>query len=95
MPDIRTTITPPRVPLTDVRTGMISREWYRFFLNLFVITGEGSSDITLPALDARLTIAESDINDLESEDIAINIRIDNVESELNETNSEVLAWLSV
>lgn len=29
------TITPPRVPLVDVRSGAISREWYMFFLSLY------------------------------------------------------------
>ena len=28
-------ITPPRVSMLDARTGLISREWYMFFLNLF------------------------------------------------------------
>ena len=27
-------ITPPRVPLVDTRTGLISRAWYLFFLSL-------------------------------------------------------------
>lgn len=30
-----TPITPPRVPLLDARTGLITREWYLFFLGLF------------------------------------------------------------
>jgi hypothetical protein len=34
-----TNITPPRVPLTDPRTGLISREWYLFLLSLFNQTG--------------------------------------------------------
>jgi hypothetical protein len=38
MPNI-TNITPPRVPLTDPRNGLIAREWYLFFLNLFNQTG--------------------------------------------------------
>lgn len=38
MPNI-TNITPPRVPLTDSRTGLISTEWYLFFLSLFNQTG--------------------------------------------------------
>lgn len=38
MPNI-TNITPPRVPLSDPRTGLISREWYLFFLSLFNQTG--------------------------------------------------------
>jgi len=34
-----TNITPPRVPLTDSRTGLIATEWYLFFLSLFNQTG--------------------------------------------------------
>jgi hypothetical protein len=45
-----TNITPPRVPLTDARTGLISREWYRFFLNLFNLVGGGTSDFSLTDL---------------------------------------------
>ena len=36
-----TQITPPRVPLIDERTGAVSREWYRWFYNIFTITGGG------------------------------------------------------
>ena len=42
-----TNITPPRVPLIDERTGLISREWYRFFLNLFTLTGSGTNQTSL------------------------------------------------
>lgn len=42
-----TKLTPPRVPLTDERTGLISREWYRFFENLFQLVGAGSNDVSL------------------------------------------------
>jgi hypothetical protein len=38
MPNI-TNITPPRVPLTDPKTGLIAREWYLFLLSLFNQTG--------------------------------------------------------
>ena len=37
-----TQITAPRVELIDPRTGLVSREWYRFFYNLYTITGEGT-----------------------------------------------------
>jgi hypothetical protein len=40
-----TQITPPRVPIIDDRTGAVSREWYRWFYNIFTITG-GSLGIT-------------------------------------------------
>ncbi len=42
-----TNIVAPRVPFIDERTKLISREWYRFFLNLFVLTGGGRNDISL------------------------------------------------
>ena len=45
-----TNITPPRVPLVDQRTGLIAREWYRFFLNLFQLTGNGGNQISLTDL---------------------------------------------
>ena len=38
MPNI-TQIIPPRVPLIDDRSGQISREWYRYFYNLYYATG--------------------------------------------------------
>ena len=47
-----TNITPPRVALVDDR-GMITREWYRFLLSLFTLTGGGQSDTTLT--DLQLT----------------------------------------
>ena len=41
---------PPRVQLTDPRTGMVSREWYLFFQGVFNriggSNGAGTSDIT-------------------------------------------------
>ena len=38
MPNI-TQIIPPRVPLIDERTGLVTREWYRYFYNLYYATG--------------------------------------------------------
>lgn len=34
-----TKIPAPRVPLLDQRTGLISREWFRFLNNVYVVTG--------------------------------------------------------
>jgi len=42
-----TNITPPRVPFIDQSTGLISRQWYRFLLNMFTITGNGVQQPTL------------------------------------------------
>ena len=49
MPNI-TNIPSSRVEIIDSRTGLVSREWYRFFLNLFQLTGGGTTDITLEDL---------------------------------------------
>ena len=45
-----TNIPAPRVPFVDERTGLMAREWYRFFLNLFVLTGSGSNPTSLDEL---------------------------------------------
>ena len=67
MPNI-TNITPPRVPLTDPRTGLIVREWYLFLLSLFNQTGQSTvsledvqkgppaQDIDLSALLAQASL---------------------------------------
>ena len=41
-----TKIPAPRVELVDQRTGLISREWFRFFNNIYVITGGNTQGIT-------------------------------------------------
>ena len=42
-----TTIPPDRVPFLDERTGLVSREWYRFLYNQFLLTGSGSNPVSL------------------------------------------------
>jgi hypothetical protein len=42
-----TNLTPPRVQLADPETGLVTREWYRFFESLFRLTGSGQNDVTL------------------------------------------------
>lgn len=42
-----TQIPAPRVPLIDIRTGLVSREWFRFFNNIYVITG-GATEGVIP-----------------------------------------------
>jgi hypothetical protein len=55
-----TNITAPRVPFLDSRTGLISREWYRFLLNLFTLAGGGSNSTTLLDLQLGPVITPSD-----------------------------------
>jgi hypothetical protein len=45
-----TKLPAPRVALIDPTTGLISREWYRFFLNLFELTGSGSNPTSIDEL---------------------------------------------
>ena len=45
-----TQIPAPRVPFLDERTGTISREWFRFLNNLFILTGNGQNQFSITDL---------------------------------------------
>lgn len=45
-----TNIPAPRVAFIDPRTGLMAREWYRFLVNIFMLTGGGQSDISISDL---------------------------------------------
>lgn len=74
MPNI-TKIPAPRVPLFEEETGLISREWFRFFNNQFLLTGGGTTQATIAdlelmsysnsATEAELAVADSRIDALE------------------------------
>ena len=40
-----TPVTPPRVPVTDPRTGLIDRAWFMFFVSLYNASEEKGGDI--------------------------------------------------
>lgn len=46
-----TNIPAPRVPFMDERTGLISREWFRFLNNQFVLTGSGTTATSIADLE--------------------------------------------
>lgn len=58
VPDL-TRIPAPRVPLVDPTTGLIANEWYRFLLNLFTLTGSGSTTVSLDDLQLGPPVQES------------------------------------
>lgn len=61
MADI-TPLPAPRVPIIDQRTGLMSREWYRFFLNLANLVGSGKNEISISDLLIQPPdLTESDI----------------------------------
>lgn len=45
-----TSIPAPRVPLIDSKSGLMAKEWYRFFLNLYGLVGGGSSNVSIDDL---------------------------------------------
>ena len=57
-----TQITAPRVDLIDPRSGLMSREWYRFFYNLYTVTGGG--DGITPVINGGTGISSYSIGDL-------------------------------
>lgn len=60
-----TSIPAPRVALIDERTGTISREWYRFLLNLFTLTGSGSNPTSLEDVQLGPPTQNIDIGSLD------------------------------
>ena len=45
-----TQIPAPRVDFIDKRTGLMAREWYRFFVNIYNLAGGGNSTVSLDDL---------------------------------------------
>ena len=76
MVDNTTNIPAPRVPFIDERTGLISREWFRFLNNQFQLTGGGTTQITTADLELTPALAattEDLIPELEKEIQALKI----------------------
>ena len=52
-----TQIPAPRVPFLDERTGLVSREWFRFLNNQYQLTGSGTTATTLADLEVTPSLA--------------------------------------
>lgn len=77
-----TPITPPRVPFFDERSGLISREWYMFFLGLFRnantadlvlkgpvaqdLSGEFAATLQTAQLAAQMNATQAEVADLQT-----------------------------
>jgi hypothetical protein len=69
-----TQIPAPRVPFLDERTGLVSREWFRFLNNQYQLTGGGTTSTSIadleitPALSANvedeLAVVRTQVEDL-------------------------------
>lgn len=90
---ILTNITPPRVPLTDSKTGLVSREWYRFFFNLFQLTGNGANYTSLTDLQVGPPVQEIDLTPLDPAPAGFAAYASNssLESDVAELQKEVQA----
>lgn len=56
-----TNIPAPRVPLADPKTGLISREWYRFLFNQFRLTGGGTNPTSLEDLQIGPPVSATEV----------------------------------
>ena len=103
MPNI-TQITPPRVPIIDVKTGYMTREWYRYFYNLFYATGgenggavpieRGGTGLTTFPKDGELLIGDTATNSyvLNTIDAGDGINIINGHGSIEVFNTGVLSF---
>ena len=96
-----TQITAPRVALLDTKTGLMSREWYRFFYNLYVITGagEGITPVTsggtglgtIPS-NGQLLIGNGTGYTLRTLTAGTGITVTNGPGTISVANAGVLSW---
>lgn len=87
MPDTSPNITKipaPRVALIDQRTGLISREWFRFLNNIYVITGGNTQGVVAiinggtgasTAEQARVNLGAGSVNQVTGEGIVNGITL--------------------
>lgn len=87
-----TQVPAPRVDFIDPRSGFMSREWYRFFLNLFQLTGNGSNTASLTDLQVgpptQETIIELD-RKLESLYVSPSPETSELSAQINEVRQEL------
>lgn len=70
-----TQIPAPRVPFLDERTGLVSREWFRFLNNQYVLTGGGTTATSI----ADLEITPSLSANVEDEVAVLRTQVDDLQ----------------
>ena len=78
-----TRIPGSQVPVLETN-GLMSREWYRFFYNLFQLTGGGSSDITPAELQAEINTLNVEVDQAVSEVNALTEQVTNLDEALTD-----------
>lgn len=72
-----TQIPAPRVPFLDERTGLVSREWFRFLNNQYVLTGGGTTATSIADLEITPALASN----VEEEMAVLQSQIDGIYKE--------------
>lgn len=87
-----TTIPAPRVDFIDPRTGLMAREWYRFFFNLFNLTGGGTTDTSLADLQIGPPVYDvTGAIDQNLDSVRLSLQSDTVQDALSELKKQVEA----
>jgi hypothetical protein len=89
-------VIPPRVGLTDPRTGLISREWYLFLLRSFERGDESAAaiaalDVRVDALEITTVALDGRVDALELGAISLDARVDALEAAPSGGASSALA----
>lgn len=79
-----------QVPVLE-NNGLMSREWYRFFYNLFQITGGGSSDITPAELQAEVDALDTAVAGLTVDVNTLDTQVTNLDGSVNALSNQVAA----
>lgn len=87
-----TTIPAPRVDFIDPRTGLMAREWYRFFFNLFNLTGAGTTDTSLADLQVGPPVYDvTGAIDQNLDSVRLSLQSNSVQDALSELQKQVQA----
>ena len=79
-----------QVPVLE-NNGLMSREWYRFFYNLFQITGGGSSAITPAELQAEVDALDTAVAGLTVEVNNLDTQVTSLDGSVNALSNQVAA----
>ena len=79
-----------QVPVLE-NNGLMSREWYRFFYNLFQLTGGGSSAITPAELQAEVDALDTAVAGLTVEVNNLDTQVTSLDGSVNALGNQVAA----
>lgn len=79
-----------QVPVLE-NNGLMSREWYRFFYNLFQLTGGGSSAITPAELQAEVDALDTAVAGLTVDVNTLDTQVTNLDGSVNALSNQVAA----